>query len=144
MEVTAFPTNNFLTQLGNFVQAIKEPGQSIDISGRDLSLEPVNLLIRQSSLAKYSGSLTTPPCAEGVTFVVSRTPMDVWVETYKSFKSVMKFNSRILESPPGSPNIIEMASGPVAAPVPEASVPPAPSPPVVPASFAIPPKFRLG
>jgi len=109
LEISAIAPDNILTRLGDLVPHISEEGQKVDISNRSLNLEPVNLFIKSGNLSQYSGSLTTPPCVEGVTFVISKTPMDIGLQMYKNFKSVMKFNSRILEGPPGSVNIIEVA-----------------------------------
>ncbi|KAK6526592.1 hypothetical protein TWF694_005174 [Orbilia ellipsospora] len=58
----------------------------------------------------YSGSLTTPPCTEGVTWYVSNTVLDISVADYKAFKRVLGYNSRNLQADPGKQNIVEFAA----------------------------------
>jgi len=40
-------------------------------------INPANLLPSNLSFYEYEGSLTTPPCTEGVTFFILKTPMDI-------------------------------------------------------------------
>lgn len=57
----------------------------------------------------YQGSLTTPPCSEGVTWLVSEKTLPVNVATYKAFKSIIKFNARYAQNAPGEENLITFA-----------------------------------
>jgi len=40
-------------------------------------INPANLLPSNLGFYEYEGSLTTPPCTEGVTFFILKTPMDI-------------------------------------------------------------------
>ncbi|HEC29109.1 MAG TPA: hypothetical protein ENI65_05940 [Gammaproteobacteria bacterium] len=46
------------------------------------------------SYYSYSGSLTTPPCSEGVDWMVMKTPVEVSAEQVKQFNSLMHNNNR--------------------------------------------------
>lgn len=62
-------------------------------------------------LRQYTGSLTTPPCAEGLTFLVTERPLPLDVETYNSLKSVIRFNSRFTQNIIGDSNLLSRNGG---------------------------------
>ena len=69
-----------------------EPGQTrrldtVLINARDFA--PV-----QSGYFRYMGSLTTPPCAEGVNWYVMKTPITMSADQINAFRSVMGANNR--------------------------------------------------
>lgn len=53
------------------------------------SLNPVNLLPERKSYYLYSGSFTTPPCTEGVTWMVLHDPIEVSAEQIKKFRTLV-------------------------------------------------------
>ena len=53
-----------------------------------------DLLPEDRAYFKYSGSLTTPPCTEGVHWVVFRQPSHVSVEQVAHFREVFELSSR--------------------------------------------------
>jgi len=57
--------------------------------------------------SRYSGSLTTPPCTEDVSWTVSCAPLTVDVDTFNAFKKNMKFNARYTQNTPGEINLLE-------------------------------------
>lgn len=46
----------------------------------------------------YSGSLTTPPCSEGVRWVVLKTPVEISKSQLNDFKNVMPINNRPIQN----------------------------------------------
>jgi carbonic anhydrase len=48
----------------------------------------------ESTIFTYAGSLTTPPCSEGVSWYVVDKPLEISVDQYLAYKSILKFNSR--------------------------------------------------
>jgi len=63
-----------------------------------LKLNPTGLLAQVKQYYVYDGSLTTPPCAEGVKWIVAKTPVELSEEQLKAFKAqITPFNSRPLQ-----------------------------------------------
>lgn len=68
-------------------------------SGKELRLENVtvnanDLLPGKRLYYKYDGSLTTPPCTEGVKWFVLTTPIELSESQIASFKAIFENNSR--------------------------------------------------
>lgn len=62
------------------------PGKQEVIAG--LEVNPTGLLPRDTSYYTYRGSLTAPPCTEGVTWFVLKTPMDLSAEEIGAFAAL--------------------------------------------------------
>lgn len=58
----------------------------------DVSFNPGNLLPREFDFFSYEGSLTTPPCTEGVRFFILKTPVNISREQVGGFP--FKMNAR--------------------------------------------------
>ena len=82
-------------------------GQSIMTGPLDFS-EIIDY-VRTKRFYQYGGSLTTPPCTEGVQWLVGTKPLSLDVGTYNALKAAVKFNSRIIQNSPGQPNVIKIA-----------------------------------
>jgi len=61
------------------------------------------------SFFSYSGSLTTPPCSEGVTFLIATEPLAMGVDTFNAMKKVVKFNSRFAQNSLGEQNLLQVS-----------------------------------
>jgi carbonic anhydrase len=59
-----------------------------------VEVDATKLLPRQAEVYSYSGSLTTPPCSEGVSWFVMREPMEVSADQIKAFRSIIPPNAR--------------------------------------------------
>jgi carbonic anhydrase len=58
------------------------------------SIGPVALLPRNASYFRYMGSLTTPPCSEGLTWTVFRDPIEASPEQIRQFAALFPNNAR--------------------------------------------------
>lgn len=57
-------------------------------------LDPASLLPKSLAYYSYAGSLTTPPCSEGVTFYILKTPMEMSKSQLEQFKKLYPMNAR--------------------------------------------------
>jgi len=79
------------------------PGKEELIAGEEVN--PTGLLPRDTSYYTYTGSLTAPPCTEGVTWFVLRTPMNISAGQVSKFaalyprdvRPVQPLNGRIVK-----------------------------------------------
>jgi carbonic anhydrase len=53
-----------------------------------------NLLPHSHKSYRYDGSLTTPPCSEGVKWIVMKSPIQISKEQIRTFTSIVKGNNR--------------------------------------------------
>ena len=56
---------------------------------RSQAVNPINLLPERKSYYLYSGSFTTPPCSEGVAWIVMQDPIEVSAEQIKKFRTLV-------------------------------------------------------
>ena len=68
------------------------PGDLEPLSG--VSLNPRVLLPEEKSTYRYTGSLTTPPCSEGVLWFLMTTPVEMSHSQIAAFKAIMYGNNR--------------------------------------------------
>lgn len=118
LSVVGFPielhgrNSDFAATVFEKVDKIKEPG-SKGTTGK-LDFTKLRDHLRRSKVYQYKGSLTTPPCTEGIAWNVVRDPVTIDVKTYKAIKSIMKFNSRYTQNTPGEVNLLENAANTLA------------------------------
>ena len=70
----------------------------------------LNVLSKQE-MFRYAGSLTTPPCKEGITFLIATEPLQLDIQTFNNVKKVVKFNSRYTQNGPGQENLLKIRCG---------------------------------
>jgi len=70
-------------------------GKEQEIPG--VEVNPVGLLPHDTSYYSYMGSLTAPPCTEGVTWFVLKTPMDLSPEQISAFAKLYPHDVRPLQ-----------------------------------------------
>ncbi|KAF2205898.1 carbonic anhydrase [Delitschia confertaspora ATCC 74209] len=99
---------DLLSSLTPNLGAISTVGSKTPISS--LPFDTVINHLETTPLFQYSGSLTTPPCAEGVTFLVTQRPLGIDVESFNAIKKVVKFNSRFDQGALGVDNLIAIAA----------------------------------
>ncbi|KAF2654571.1 carbonic anhydrase [Lophiostoma macrostomum CBS 122681] len=96
-----------LSGLAPSLSAIATPGTKTEIESLDFSSLVEH--VQSTPLHQYTGSLTTPPCAEGLTFLITAQPLPIDVDTFNQIKSIVKFNSRYTQNALGEANMIEVA-----------------------------------
>ena len=75
-----------------------EKGDEVAARG---TLNPGELLPAERSYYTYMGSLTTPPCSEGVLWMVLKTPMPISAEQIGIFARLYPMNARPIQSAAG-------------------------------------------
>ncbi|CAO2657532.1 Nn.00g036580.m01.CDS01 [Neocucurbitaria sp. VM-36] len=108
-QVSAGESSSIIKSLSSSVSAISTPGTKTAIPG-GIDFTDVLAKVESSDILQYSGSLTTPPCSEGVTFMIVKDPLDISVVDFNSIKSVVKFNSRYIQNSLGAVNMLEVAN----------------------------------
>ena len=77
-------------------EQIPEVGKSYSLSDRLINAQ--DLLPKDRSYYSYEGSLTTPPCSEGVKWNVMTEPMTVSAEQIDKFTSIYQVDARPVQS----------------------------------------------
>lgn len=108
-QVSAEDSDPVIAGLSSSLEAIATPGTKTTIKD-GLDFSGVLSKVESSDILQYSGSLTTPPCAEGVTFLIVKDPLPVSVADYNAIKSIVKFNSRFIQNTLGGENILEIGA----------------------------------
>ncbi len=70
-------------------------GEQVTVDG--LALHPAALLPQGRGYYSFEGSLTTPPCSEGVQWMVLKEPVKLSAQQIKSFRKVYSANARPLQ-----------------------------------------------
>jgi len=108
-QVSAGDSDPVIAGLSSSLDAIATPGTKTTIED-GLDFSGVLSKIESSDILQYIGSLTTPPCAEGVTFLVVKDPLDVGVADFNAIKSIVKFNSRFIQNTLGQDNMLTIGA----------------------------------
>jgi hypothetical protein len=88
---------------------VTTPGSEVEIEG-GIDFSGVVAKVAESNILQYTGSLTTPPCSEGVTFLVVESPLKINVADYNAIKKMVKFNSRLSQNVLDGDNILEIGA----------------------------------
>jgi len=71
------------------------PGEAKTVTGT--KIDPGMLIPRQRDYYTYAGSMTTPPCSEGVLWLVMKSPVSISKEQVADFAKVYQHNARPLQ-----------------------------------------------
>ncbi|WP_194096716.1 carbonic anhydrase [Marivivens aquimaris] len=71
------------------------PTEAADVAG--VTIDPNGLIPASHEIYRYMGSLTTPPCSEGVNWHVLATPMTASAEQIAALSEVLNHNNRPLQ-----------------------------------------------
>ncbi|KAL4727866.1 hypothetical protein ACLX1H_004558 [Fusarium chlamydosporum] len=96
--------SNLLETVFGSVGEISEPGTLTKT--KSLNMAELVSTLAAGSFQTYEGSLTTPPCSEGVRWLVSDQKLSIKTSTFHSVQSVIGFNSRFPQGALGEPNAL--------------------------------------
>ncbi len=91
------PENPFIQTLWNNLPLER----NIDVSPPTALIDPATILPSARSYYTYMGSLTTPPCTEGVLWLVMKQPVQVSEEQINIFARLYKNNARPIQPAAG-------------------------------------------
>jgi carbonic anhydrase len=69
----------------------KQAGQEVTVSE---AIDPLVLFPTSRAYFRYMGSLTTPPCSEGITWTVFKEPLEISLDQVKQFAALFPNNAR--------------------------------------------------
>jgi len=101
-------TTSLLTSVTEKIAAISSPGSVIETGALDFA--PLVDVISKQAFHTYEGSLTTPPCAEGLKFFVTSQQLPLDVATFNKIKAVVGFNARFTQNNVGAENLLALSS----------------------------------
>jgi carbonic anhydrase len=91
--LTSGASNAFLASIWKNFPAAKEKA----IEDASVSVNVADLLPSDHAYYTYLGSLTTPPCSEGVTWYVLKTPVQLSSEQVAAFAKIYPMNARPIQ-----------------------------------------------
>ncbi|OUM64511.1 hypothetical protein PIROE2DRAFT_60595 [Piromyces sp. E2] len=83
--------DKFIDQFIPYIENLEKVGTVVKVN--NLILPDLNELFNELAW-DYEGSLTTPPCSEGVKWIVSNKVLTINLEQLLAFQRVMPFNAR--------------------------------------------------
>jgi hypothetical protein len=101
-------TTSILTSVTEKIAVISSPGSVTETGALDFA--PLVDVISKQALHTYEGSLTTPPCAEGLKFFVTSQQLPLDVATFNKIKAVVGFNARFTQNNVGAENLLALSS----------------------------------
>jgi carbonic anhydrase len=94
--------NPFLQEIWNHI-----PGEAETAAAQANTIDPEDLLPGDRDYYRYAGSLTTPPCTEGVRWHVLHEPVDVSAAQIEEFRAIFPLNARPIQPLNGRPVLTE-------------------------------------
>jgi carbonic anhydrase len=82
--------NDFIQTLWKYMP--EEEGKERSV--RSVKINASQLLPADKTYYSFTGSLTTPPCSEGVKWMVMKTPIEVSAKQIAKFSSIFEMNAR--------------------------------------------------
>jgi hypothetical protein len=105
-------TDPFLSSVFASIEDIAIPG-TYTTTG-PLDFEGLEKHFLEHNVYTYNGSLTIPPCSEGINWLISAEPLLIDVKTYNRVKKIVKFNSRYTQNTLGQTNLLEVEANTLA------------------------------
>jgi carbonic anhydrase len=77
----------------------------------NVNVDVNSLLPENKKTYRYDGSLTTPPCSEGVKWIIMKSPIQLSAKQIGAFQSIMKGNNRPVQSLNGRSVVTDSIAG---------------------------------
>lgn len=74
------------------------PAEKADVKDAGVKINAADLLPAEQTTFRYSGSLTTPPCSEGVSWLVMTTPVELSAEQLSALDILFEDNNRPIQA----------------------------------------------
>ncbi|KAI0018804.1 alpha carbonic anhydrase [Xylariomycetidae sp. FL0641] len=75
---------------------------------KELHFHEMHEILDAGEFRRYTGSLTTPPCTEGVKWLVSTQKLSLSRQTFEAAQDIIGFNARFPQNNPGEPNLLSL------------------------------------
>lgn len=98
-----------ISNVFKYVESVAVPGSVGKTGPISFYRSGLGRIMEESRMFHYSGSLTTPPCTEGVTWSVVAWPLVVGLDQYNKVKKIMGFNARYTQNDIGEVNLLDAA-----------------------------------
>ena len=110
--VVGFMLNNNATADSGLFDKVMAHCPEIETPGsvtntKALSFSNLISHLNSNEVLTYSGSLTTPPCTEGVTWLISSAPLSISAEDVEAAHKLMGDNARPVQGELGEDNVVE-------------------------------------
>lgn len=92
-----------MMKVGKHNPVIEGVWQNVPVAGKTKAVAGVQLnagalMPANKDYYQYDGSLTTPPCSEGVKWYVMKDPIEISADQLKAFQSVFPVNARPIQA----------------------------------------------